>query len=428
MTASSIKVEVGFTTQSNIFQIGASLLGGATVLGGQFGKTWVDVSPWIVRGSVTSTRGSQRSQGAFWRAEAGGASFTLDNNDGSDQFNPLNLSGPYVSAGVSQCRPGVPVRISVDTGASSVPVFFGFVNTWTPNLSADVWSTVTVSAVDTIDRLQNTDLDALFAADYAGDTASTRIGRLLDRASWDVNARSLSTNTTGSTMQATAMAQPVWTEVLLTADSDGGLAFQDRNGSIVYKSRADFPTEAQYTFDGTTSGGYEFTAVETSFDRAQTFNLIKLARAGGVTQTVEDTTSSAPDINGVRSFARTDLICEDDADVMALAGWLLYQFADLKFRIEAITIDLLWSDTPELWSDMASMEIGNRLRVVYPTPSSSQTYPNVIDTDGIVRGLAWAEHEGGARLTISLQTTPTAGSTFIVGTSLLGGVDVLTPF
>jgi len=430
--AARFKVEIGFTAPGNTFIINSSLLGGTDVLGGQAGKAWVDVTQWVIAGSVTVSRGSSRSQGPWWRAEAGHVSFTLDNNDGSDRFNPLNLSGPYAAAGVSQCRPNIPVRVSVDDGMGTggVPLIFGFVDHWTPVLDGDRWSTMQISATDGTGRLQRANLGALSSESYAGDLGPARIGRLLDRGGWDVNARILSTKTDGATMQATTMAQPVWSEMLLTADSDGALVFQDCLGNIRYMMRSDFPTGPQYTFDATSTSSYSFASADVSFDDEQVFNIIKLARAGGVEQYTEDATSTSTDVNGPRGYARSDLICETDADVAGLAGWLLYQFKDLKFRVEAITVELVSEDTTSTWNAIGAIDLGHRVRVRYPTPSSSTntTYSNVIDVQGIVRGLSWSEFTGGARCVISLQTVPTAGSPFIIGSSLLGGTAVLTPY
>jgi hypothetical protein len=55
-------------------------------------------------------RGASRSDGMNLRYEAGTLSVELNNGD--RRFDPTNLSGPYVSGGVSELTPMVRVRLT----------------------------------------------------------------------------------------------------------------------------------------------------------------------------------------------------------------------------------------------------------------------------------------------------------------------------
>lgn len=66
--------------------------------------------------AVSFSRGSTRSEGVYMRAEAGSLSALLDNRNGD--FDPTNLSGPYVSAGETLVVPMRPVRVRAAVGTT----------------------------------------------------------------------------------------------------------------------------------------------------------------------------------------------------------------------------------------------------------------------------------------------------------------------
>jgi hypothetical protein len=61
------------------------------------------------RRGLTITRGTTSPQLTGFVADAGHASTTLSNRD--LRFDPNNLTGPYVTGGVTDVVPGVPVTI-----------------------------------------------------------------------------------------------------------------------------------------------------------------------------------------------------------------------------------------------------------------------------------------------------------------------------
>jgi hypothetical protein len=401
-----MKVELGFTADKNVFIIGQSLIGPSSpVLGGAPRTMWTDVTDHVQSSSIHVSRGATRGGTPWWRADGGSCSFQLDNNDGSDQFNPRNLSGPYVAAGISQCKPGLMVRVSITNGTHSSPIFTGSVDEWRMDFSSDKMSSVTVRALDGVEKLQSVDLGAVATPTFVGDLGPVRVGRLLDRAQWPSTWRKMSTKTNGSTLQATVMAQAVWSEILLTADSDGALVFQDMSGDIVYWTRDDFEASGGEAFS--TAGAYSdhIVDVNTSFDRKQVWNIAAFGRVGGVQRYVEDAASTSTDANGPRAVNRTDLICQTDAQVDTVANEVVAQYGDLVFRIEDFSLQLKNDDICETWWKFATMEVGRRIQFTYHTPSSNATLPNAILTYGFVRGLQWTENQGGAVLIVSLQNT-----------------------
>ncbi len=104
------------------------------------GPTWVDVSAYV-RG-IDINRGRSNDLDAF---TAGTASVILDNRDG--RFNPSNTAGPYSP----NVRPRKQIRIRATYGATTYPLFRGYVQTWPqdyPAMGKDAVTTVT--AVDAL--------------------------------------------------------------------------------------------------------------------------------------------------------------------------------------------------------------------------------------------------------------------------------------
>lgn len=422
----SFKVEIAFSSSATGgFIIGTSLLGSDLLAGG---FTWTDVTSWVHESSLTTNRGATRSHGPFFRYEAGTCSFTLDNNDGSDRFSPLNLSGPYAASGITQIRPGLPVRVQFQntTDASTLSLWQGTIDTWDPAIDGDgFWSQVSVTATDIVEQLQASNTPALVTAVGAGETAANRIGRVMTNAglpSTSLLADLLSTE--GATMQATTLAQPAWTEMLLTADSDAGFLFADASGKINYRRRNQIATMPTLYLGGISSVNPE-PPLDVSYDRQQVVNSISLARVGSTVQFVDSASSIA--ISKLRSYARSDLVCETDAQAQEVAQWILYQSSTLKVRIESVTLRLLKdTDSDALWWVFAQYaEITTRLSITWSSPTGQS-----IAQQYLVRGVSWKSLPGGnAELKLALMSTPTTSlSPFIIGTSLLGGVNQLSPF
>src|SRR5581483_187978 len=117
------------------------------------------------------------TDGILGRSQASTASVVLDNNDG--RFDPTNLSGPYVSGGVTQVLPMVMMRIR-STYGDGYQLWRGFADSWDlsyPGLGAD--ATCTLNGTDGTKILQGLFLDTTPSAG-GGEFAGTRIGRILD--------------------------------------------------------------------------------------------------------------------------------------------------------------------------------------------------------------------------------------------------------
>lgn len=431
MAAPTFSVEIGLASATDFFTLDLTQLSPATApavdapLGDDQGYEWVNVTDYVLQG-LTFRRGVTRSQGPFWRYEAGTANVVLDNLDG--RFDPLNLSGPYVSAGVSEVRPNLPVRISATVGSTTEPVWVGVVDSVDLDYTSVTWSTVALRCVDGVAWLQAADLPELTTAVGAGDTVAARLNRILDRVGWPAAQRDLDT-ITANTLQETTLAASAWADILLAADSDAGYVWFDRSGSLVYRTRGAIPATPSLTFSSSaTTAGKDFVAVSITRDVEQVYNSVSLARKNGTAVTVEDVDSQAL-IGQVRGYSRSDLVCETDDQVADVAQWVAGTSADLLTRVEEITLrppadtDLL---AEAEWWDLLRLEMGDVVRVVHATPDGRD-----VDVEAVVRGLDWTAAVRSFELKVSLQTQNPAYELFVLDDTtrgILGGTDGATTY
>ena len=424
-------VEIGLASATDYFTLDLTQLSPATApavdapLGDDLGYAWTDISDYVMEG-LTFRRGATRSQGPFWRYEAGAASFELDNVDG--RFDPLNLSGPYVSAGVSEIRPNLSVRISAVVGSTTETMWVGVVDSLELDYTSATWSTVKVSCVDGVAFLQAADLPELTTAMGAGDTAAARITRILDRVGWPAAQRDLDP-VTANTMQASTLAAAAWADILLTADSDAGYVWMDRTGKLVYRTRGAIAALPSMTFSSsTTTTGKDYTGITITRDVGQVYNSVSLARANSRAVFLEDQTAQAT-IGQVRGYSRSDLICENDSQVGDVAAWIIGVFSDLITRVEEIVLappadtDLLASTD---WWELLRLELGDVVRVVHATPDGRD-----VNVTAVVRGLEWQAGVRSFGLKVSLQTQNPDYVMFVLDDAtrgVLGGTDGSTTY
>ena len=419
-------VELGLASSSDSFTLDLTQLSPATApavdapLGDDLGYVWTDVSDHVLEG-LTFRRGASRGQGPFWRYEAGTASVTLDNLDG--RFDPLNLSGPYVSAGVSEIRPNLPVRISAVIGSTTEVVWVGVVDSVDLDYTSTTYSTVRFACVDGVAFLQAADLPELTTPVGAGDTVAARLARILDRVGWPAAARDLDP-VTANTLQASTLAQSAWADILLAADSDAGYVWFDRDGRLVYRTRGAIPASPSLTFSSSaTTAGKDFSAVTITRDVQQVYNSVSLARKDGTAVTVEDVDSQAL-IGQVRGYSRSDLVCEDDGGVETVASWIVGVYSDLLTRVEEMELRPP-ADTALLsegeWWELLRLELGDVVRVVHATPDGRD-----VDVTAVVRGLEWEAGVRSFRLKVSLQTQNPTYTMFVLDDTergVLAGTD-----
>jgi hypothetical protein len=391
--------EVDFTATAAgaVFTVGDPTLGrvGLTAVGSS--DVWTDVTTSVRSWSVK--RGAGRGDDPTLRYDAGVASIEL--NDGDRRFDPENLSGPYVSAGVTQVEPMRRVRIRSAWAGVVYPIFQGYADDWVPNYQGNSWTYTTLSATDASVVLNSVNRTAVTPVG-AGENAGARVTRILDSVGWPSTARVIATGDT--TLQDTDLAGLPLTELQLVQDTEQGELYIDAQSRVVFRNRQASLEEtrsntSQATFGDDAAGGAYVDLYDDVYgggseipyaDAVQStpgdtlVNTVIASRAGGTEQSVSNAASVSR--YTTKTHTRDDLLMQDDAGALQWASALLYQYGTPARRFARLTFN---TPTPQVeavfWPALLGREFGDRITVIR-RPAGGGT----ITRDCFVRGV---EHE-----------------------------------
>jgi hypothetical protein len=360
----TVTVEAGFTAAASgtVWILGDAVRGKldtATLAG----EIWTDISTYVR--SLDIRRGVSRAEGPILRYEAGTCSIELDNSD--RRFDPTNLSGPYVAAGVTQVTPMRAVRVSAMWAGQNYALFRGFADSWSVSWSGPAFSLCDLQATDATKVLSNFDRVALGSPVGAGEDSGARVHRVLDSASWPTYDRVVSTG--DSTLQGTTMDRSAWEELLAVQDSEIGEMYVDGAGRVVFRNRQasmEDPRSAlpQAAF-GDGAGELPFLDTGISYDDTTIANLVRVARTGGTQQTATDLTSVQTYLT--HTHDRTDLQLETDATVADYAAFVLYQSKDPELRFTSLAVNP-HDDEPALFPQVLGRAFGDRISITRRPP------------------------------------------------------------
>lgn len=362
---------------------------GVDVLGS--GNTWADISSYVLEGTLSRTW--TRQQGPLVTYQAGTATLRLNNSDG--RFDPANLAGPYVSAGVSQVRPMIPIRVRVAWDGVIYPVWQGFATSWVPPSEnfGPVYDETTLSCSDAFRVFTGVTLPATSSPVGGGDDAGARIARVLAAAGWYSAARGMAALAAGvSHLQATTYGSDALSLMQLAADSEAGELYMDRAGRVTFRNRHAALTETRSTvvqgifggrptgpvttmtgdtyastytgtYPGTTTVTQELpcTTLTRPADDTTLANDIQATSAGLTLQEAQDADSVATYLFP-RTYSRSDLILTTDADTLAWANWVLALAKSDEFRIDEVTITP-GQDPGNLFPHALGRDLGDRIQV-----------------------------------------------------------------
>jgi hypothetical protein len=385
-----ITVEAGFTPAGPGTGITDLILGDAVngLLGtGTLGTStvWTTLNGYIgdvpVVQSVTITRTSTRQQGPLTTYEAGTATIVLANSDG--RFSPENLAGPYVTGGVTQVRPMIPVRVRATWGSAGYTLFTGYVRSWTPptaQLGPDYDYTI-AEATDAFCVLAGITIPAAGLAG-AGELSGARVTRILAAAGWYSTAQGLSDIDAGqSKVQGTTLGGTALSLLQLTADSEIADLYIDGAGRVTFRDRHAPLTDARSTtvqaVFGDTAGtshpaGTELPYVEITRPDDDT------TMANDIQATIDGSSSmqEAKDAAAVarflfpRTYARSDLILQADADALGWAQYVLAISKNDESRFDALTLQAD-ADPDDLFPQVLGRELGDRIQVWRHPPGTA---------------------------------------------------------
>jgi hypothetical protein len=364
-----------------------------------------DISDWGQ--SHVITRASTREQGPVIIYEGGTSASVFDNSDA--RFSPDNLSGPYVAAGVSRVRPMIPVRHRAVWAGVTYPLYRGFAQSFDPGEDQGPdYATMTLTAADAFLVLAGAALPAAAAAG-AGELSGARVSRILDAAGWYDAARGMSAVSAGASgVQATTLGATALELLQVTAASEIGALYVDAEGKVTFRGRHDVLTDprsatVQAVFGdrpGTVQAdGTElyYSAVTRPATDLSLANDIQATRDGGAMQEVRDAASIARYLFA-RTYGRSDLILQTDAEALNWAQYVAYITAAGTPEFDAITT-IPAADPDSLWPVVLGLEIGDRIQVWRRPPGMASP----VTRDCLIRGITHVIEAGTWEVTFSLQ-------------------------
>lgn len=376
-------------------------------------EVWVDVTQWVR--SVQIRRGANRIEGPAVRYEAGTATIVLA--DADRRFDPTNLSGPYVSAGVTEVTPMRAARIRATYNGTYYDLIRGYADSWDESDdNRPHYAETTLQITDAVKVLSGNTRVAGGSVGASEDSGA-RISRILDSVSWSATDRVIATGNT--TLQATDLSGDAWTEMQLVQDTELGEVYIDGAGRAVFRNRTAIMTEtrsatSQATF-GDGAGELQYTKVDRQYDDTTLANRAHIARTGGSTQTAEDTASQTAYL--VRNpFDRSDLLMETDAIALNYAEFIVSMCKDPELRFSSLTI-APQRDPTNLFPQVLGRQFGDRITVVRRPPGGG-----TITQDVFIRGVSHDIAPQSWRTTWTLQSA-TRWAFLVLDSATLGILD-----
>ena len=256
--------------------------------------------------------------------------------DQNGDFNPQNPSSPYYNL----LTPMRKVQITATYGATTYPIFAGFITTYTtttPKNANDVVYT-TITAVDAFRLAQNAQISTV-AGTSAGQLSGARINNLLDAIAWPNSMRDVDAGLT--TMQADPGTARTSLAAMQTVEtSEYGALYVDAAGSFVFQDRAvtaGSTGKAPVIFNDNGTDISYFDAVW-RLDDTLVYNSASITRTGGTAQTAINQASI--DKYFIHSYNQQNLLMQTDAVALDYARAYVASRAETSIRCDAIKLDL----------------------------------------------------------------------------------------
>jgi hypothetical protein len=330
MTVPVIHAVINFSTGPSFAQamiLDSGILG--TNILADAASVIVDVSD--VVDSIETKRGRNAQADQFQTG-----TLTMRIVDQNGDFNPQNPAGPYYNL----LTPMRKVQITATYGATTYPIFAGFITSYTTttpkNANDVVYSTIT--AVDAFRLAQNAQVSTV-AGTSAGQLSGARINALLDAIDWPASMRDVDAGLT--TMQADPGTARTSLAAMQTVEiSEYGALYVDAAGSFVFQDRdvtAGSTGLAPVVFNDNGSDISYFNAVW-RLDDTLVYNSASITRTGGTAQVATNTASI--DKYFVHSYNQQNLLMETDAVALDYAQAYVASRAETSIRCDAIQLDL----------------------------------------------------------------------------------------
>jgi len=341
----------------------------------------------------------------------------FDNRDGS--LSPGNPASPYAPNVLPMRR----LRISATWQGVTYPLFYGFIESYTPTNNSPVDTDMTVHAVDAFKTLNRQPLNASIPAGDDGTWVAAVLANL-NIASLPTAIDAGSVNFIAYTSAPNENALQV---LLDAATSAAGLFFVAAAGTLTWQTRfhrttASRSNTVQGLFGQPQASGAYAAGVhpfdpnyDYSMDDRNLYTAVIVQ--GGVSTEPAQRADDAPaqDLYFLSVLGPISARFLDIGQALGIAQSLLNAYKTPQPRLRAITVDGDADTDNTLWTQLLSREISDRIHVQLNLPGQIG-----LDSDMFVEAI---DHhitpETGHTVTWQLSYTSTVGNPFILDTSTL---------
>ena len=402
----TLGVYVGFsrTLNTGAWSLGTSTLGTGTVLGDTYVTVYTDVAADVRK--LSTTRGKNREMDAY---QAGRCVIQLDNR--ARDYDPLNLSGPYVTGGVTDVKPGRLIYVTATDPTTGIVhrLFTGRIRNWRLDYTGGFDGVATIEASDTLTDLANTDVVMA--------TTAVSIGAAAVEVLLEAGVTQFAYDDGVFTAQAMTWTTKALTALRTLELSEQAALYVETDGDVHFSSTAALVTEARSRVSQATFGSgnllHESNAID--YDSDQVINIVSLTRLDGVEQSSSD--QSSMDAYGHRSYTQTGLANASDTDVAAVADYIIGKFAEPLARIGGIEF------APRKHADLMTQALSRRIRdrvTVTFSPVGGGTISQELFITGIAHDIT---AQSGMRTSFSFESAEWSFG-WILGTDALGAAQL----
>jgi hypothetical protein len=313
--------------------------------------------------------------------QSGTATVICQNTNG--YLDPSNESSPspYYDGG-NNVLPGRHIRIKAQDPETSTTyvIFRGFVERWIQKYPNETNQQVVIECADAFKALALAFCDG---SSESQEDSGTRIGNLLDQASWPSGAGYRDIDTSGNeTVSAKTYATTTATmqacQAIETAEI--GSFFVSRSGAMTFKNRtnriSEFATiSATLSDTSTASGRVKYYGLDFSFDDTRIFNVINTTLDDGSTTGTQQTDSTSQTRYGIRTKSQTGLMLTTAGEATSWAQYIIGRQSEPASRVKSIT--LRPDEQAALWAKVLPAEIGNAY-VVERTPAAGNEISHTV--------------------------------------------------
>ena len=366
--------------------------------------TWTDVSTDIR--SMTINRGRSSISQSF---PAGTMTVTLDNRDGD--YDPNNSSSPHSP----NLKLGTPVRVQATYNMTTYDLFYGHISRWPLNYPMSGKDAIAV--IECTENLGLLRSGRLLAQSYSVELTGTRIGNILDDASWPAGARSIAVGS--ADCAAITYSGDAGQLIADTVEAEQGSFFMAKNGDATFLARTQFSGVSPVaTFDPGTN--LDYAEVSVLYDDDELINIAEITAASGAAQSDSDATSITE--HGEHAYANTNDSVFDANSAFNVANWLVDKRKEVASRVTGLSIHPQ-EDPTSLWPEVLDRELQDLITVKVDPPGAGTN----LDQDVAIQSIQHSITPGSWVVSYvchpvsSLETT----SYWVLGTSELDTGTVL---